>query len=399
MDMRTLFTPDIENTQEHGRRVSDLFYKLGYSFQNEKIDGLDRPILIWKIPFSIRILGVPSGIVSLVPSNIPHMIGFGQKKTEAEYRNMHDLTLPEMLEIPNMIADPDMVFRSNTKPNSSILVCHEVKRRGNPVVLAMKMHIRSTLDAGGIVVSGYEKDNSPREFFRDLYGYGYCIYDAQRSEYFKEIKLGSGAKDHPPGPIPAGAVTCTDPIDKYSSSKGISPSDNQMVLTKDEAVKKYIDNSKELIGVLNNRRQNSILSAQNLEELGYHTLQLPYSSILSGGIFRVIYYSAELKMEAEYRSIIEIDRNISGDELVAITTVIESAFSNRAGTVRNASNDPYVFIFGGGEAEWSCLGLGDSILRDNPAMKGKISSWQWIESDPDECVDTLKIFRKHGFDI
>ena len=104
-------------------------------------------------------------------------------------------------------------------------------------------------------------------------------------------------------------------------------------------------------------------------------------------------------MEAEYRSIIEIDRNISGDALTAITTVIESAFSNRAGTVRNASNDPYVFIFGGGESEWSCLGLGDFNVAENPIIKGKISSWKWVESNSDECEDLLSLYRKHGYNL
>ena len=115
-------------------------------------------------------------------------------------------------------------------------------------------------------------------------------------------------------------------------------------------------------------------------------------------VFRVIYYSAEQKMEAEYRSIIEIDRNISGDELVAITKVIESAFRNRAGTVENRSKDPFVFIFEGDEKLYGCLHLGAfDIAENNKALFNHIKSWKWLDRDePSEDEDLKKTFLYAG---
>ncbi len=274
MDKNKLFTPDIEKTQEYGRKITDLFYKLGYT-SNEKIAGMTHSLVIGNIPYSLRSLGIPSGTVELVPNNIPHMIGFGQEKTTASYKNMHNLTLQELLEIPNMISDPDMVFRSNSSPNSSIIVCKEVERRGNPIVLAMKIQIQSTLDAGGIIVSGYEKDSSPKEFFSNLYEYGYCIYDREQSEFFNSIKLGTGVRDRLPGPIPASAVTCTVPGDMTSiSPEGISPSDIQRILTKTDIVNKYEENANQVVAIMQEDSKLAELYDRNLSELGFHTIRL-----------------------------------------------------------------------------------------------------------------------------
>lgn len=270
-----LFIPDYQESISYGRSVSDLFYKLGYSSPDEKIEGVSIPIHVGRIPFVLRLLGIPSGSIELLPNNVPHMIGFGQEKAEAQYRNMHDLTLQEMLEIPNMISDPDMIFRSNTKPNNSIIVCREVQRRENPVVLAMKINIRNDIDAGSIVVSGYEKNNSPERFFSGLYEHGYCIYDGERSRYFEEIKarIMGGSERSLPGPIPASAVTCTAPVISLSSS-GISPSDNQRILTKADAVKKYKANAMKTIAVIVENPSLRNRYSDNLAGLGYKVLRL-----------------------------------------------------------------------------------------------------------------------------
>lgn len=245
MNNISLFKPDFEATQIYGHKISDLFYKLGYSPAEEIIEDMKMPIQMGSIPFVIRSLGLPSGSISLLPNNIPHMIGFGQEKVKSDQIHMHNLSLQEMLEIPNMLSDPDMIFRSNTKPNSSIIICREIEGRSNPVILAMKVEIQDSLSSKGIIVSGYEKDNSPKEFFSALYANGYCVYDGQRSDYFGHIKANTAA-----------------------------PNDND-IRTKEGIIAQYEANSKEVVAILHENRFRAEEINRNLSELGYHTL-LPH---------------------------------------------------------------------------------------------------------------------------
>lgn len=99
-------------------------------------------------------------------------------------------------------------------------------------------------------------------------------------------------------------------------------------------------------------------------------------------------------MEAMYRSIIEIDRNVSKEELEEITRTISAAFRNRAGTIENKSKDPFVFIFEGiDEPGWSCLMLGDLEVAKNKQIFEAIADWQWIdENDPNENEDEKKSY-------
>ena len=53
-----------------------------------------------------------------------------------------------------------------------------------------------------------------------------------------------------------------------------------------------------------------------------------------------------------------------GLTLNTIKKNIESAFSNRAGTVKNTGTDPYYFVFAGGEDEYGCLDLGTLELKN-----------------------------------
>ena len=274
--MDKLFNPNLEELQQYGEKLSKLFYKLGFCTKKDVEKETDTPILIGKIPYVFRVLGIPSGKIELLPNNIPHMIGFGQEKTTASYRNMHDLNIEEMLSIPYMLSDPDMIFRSNTRPNSSIIACKEVAGRNNPIVIAMKVDIKSVLDGGAIVVSGYEKDNSPKEFFTRLYDNGFCIYDGKNKGYFEDIKVGTGVRDHHLGPIPKRAVTCTVPGDKSLSPEGIPPPDNQSILTKTVIVNKYRENTKEFIFVHQKSEERQKAVERNLNELGYHTVS-PYA--------------------------------------------------------------------------------------------------------------------------
>jgi len=92
-----------------------------------------------------------------------------------------------------------------------------------------------------------------------------------------------------------------------------------------------------------------------------------------------------------YSTVIEIKKNITGEALNKLKQTIESAFSNRAGSVKNSSTEPYKFVFEGGEADYGCLDLGVLGLGKSKPVLDNVSSWHWIEDDPGECCDMLKI--------
>ena len=301
-----LFSPNFAEAKKYGQTVTELFFLFGYGTKDhvkEQITNTEEEeklVEVGRIPFALRVLGIPSGKIEIRPTNIPHMIGFGQEKTEAKYKNMHDLTLQEMLEIPNMLSNPDMIFRSNTKPNSSIIVCKEIVCRENPVVLAMRINIKNTLDAGSIIVSGYEKDNSPKSFFSNLYANGYCIYDGNRSTYFGNIKKENrdGSERSPMGPIPIRAVTCTIP-------------DSFIIRDRLTAVNFYKRNNKELVAVFNRNidTRNSIV--RNLEELGYKTLYPGMNSTdISSILGNCTAVACERELLSKFRSLQSLYPNI-----------------------------------------------------------------------------------------
>ncbi len=58
-----------------------------------------------------------------------------------------------------------------------------------------------------------------------------------------------------------------------------------------------------------------------------------------------------------YSSIIEIKKNVPGEMLANLHRATERAFSNRAGSVRNSSDNPYRLVFKGDEDKFGCLEL------------------------------------------
>lgn len=93
-----------------------------------------------------------------------------------------------------------------------------------------------------------------------------------------------------------------------------------------------------------------------------------------------------------YRSIIEIKRNVPHDLLINLRIVAENAFSNRAGSVKNSSSDPYKFVFKGDEDKFGCLEVGMLELEDKYDFLKQVNSWQWIDdNDPKENCDILKV--------
>ena len=59
-----------------------------------------------------------------------------------------------------------------------------------------------------------------------------------------------------------------------------------------------------------------------------------------------------------YSSIIEIKKTVPSESLVRLRKIAEKAFSNRAGSVENSSNNPYELVFSGGEDKFGCLEVG-----------------------------------------
>lgn len=93
-----------------------------------------------------------------------------------------------------------------------------------------------------------------------------------------------------------------------------------------------------------------------------------------------------------YSSIIEIKKNVSGEALVDLRKIAEKAFSNRAGSVDNSSDDPYRFVFKGDEDKFGCLEVGMLELEGEHDFLRQVNSWQWVdEGDPSENCDILKV--------
>lgn len=92
-----------------------------------------------------------------------------------------------------------------------------------------------------------------------------------------------------------------------------------------------------------------------------------------------------------YSSIIEINKNVSGEKLASLREIAEKAFSNRAGSVKNSSKDSHMFIFEGEEKDYGCLDLGVLNLGKSKIFLDNTSAWRWVEDDPGECCDMLEL--------
>lgn len=95
-----------------------------------------------------------------------------------------------------------------------------------------------------------------------------------------------------------------------------------------------------------------------------------------------------------YRNVIDIRREVPGDVLKMLLAAANNAFNNRAGRVKNVSTSPYRFVYEGGENEYGCLEVGMLNLKKEKGFLDCVSAWQWVDDDPDECCDLLKLFKK-----
>ncbi len=94
-----------------------------------------------------------------------------------------------------------------------------------------------------------------------------------------------------------------------------------------------------------------------------------------------------------YSTVIEIKKNITEEALGKLRQAAEDAFSNRAGSVKNSSTEPYKFVFAGGEADYGCLDLGVAMLARVNGFLPQIDSWKWLDDDPNESCDVLETYK------
>ena len=97
-----------------------------------------------------------------------------------------------------------------------------------------------------------------------------------------------------------------------------------------------------------------------------------------------------------YRNVIDIRREVPKDVLKRLVAIADKAFNNRAGKVKNVSTSPYRFIYEGGESEYGCLEVGMLNLKREAGFLNCVSAWEWVDDDPNECCDLLKLFTKKG---
>lgn len=94
-----------------------------------------------------------------------------------------------------------------------------------------------------------------------------------------------------------------------------------------------------------------------------------------------------------YSTVIDIKKTVTGDALAQLRQAAEKAFSNRAGSVKNSSREPYRLVFKGGEEDYGCLDLGVAELGFREGFLGQIASWKWIDhEEPDESCDVLEVY-------
>ena len=96
-----------------------------------------------------------------------------------------------------------------------------------------------------------------------------------------------------------------------------------------------------------------------------------------------------------YKAIIEINNNVNADVLIATKKIIESAFDNRLGQVKNSSLEPYCLIFSGDENKYGCLEVGLFALKKHTDVLKNIVSLKWIDKEPSESCDMLEVFSKN----
>lgn len=99
-----------------------------------------------------------------------------------------------------------------------------------------------------------------------------------------------------------------------------------------------------------------------------------------------------------YSSVIKIKENVSEETLNGLREIAEKAFSNRAGSVKNSSQETHMLVFKGGEEAYPCLDLGVAHLARKGDFRKQIASWWWLDDEePGDNCDILRLYSRTAY--
>lgn len=95
------------------------------------------------------------------------------------------------------------------------------------------------------------------------------------------------------------------------------------------------------------------------------------------------------------KTVLQLKKGLDDDTLKMCQNLIENAFDNRCGSVKNSTSDEQYFVFKGGENERPCLEVGVFILKRTENFLNYVEQWEWLETDPDESCNVLQVFEEY----
>jgi hypothetical protein len=95
-----------------------------------------------------------------------------------------------------------------------------------------------------------------------------------------------------------------------------------------------------------------------------------------------------------YKTLIDLNQNVSNEVLGRLSSIVVNAFNNRAGSLINVSSNPYRFVFEGEEDDYGCLQLGNLALDKNQEFRKYVINWNWEDEEPEESCDLIVEFSK-----
>lgn len=93
-----------------------------------------------------------------------------------------------------------------------------------------------------------------------------------------------------------------------------------------------------------------------------------------------------------YKNVIKLKDNLPAFMYIDLCAVANKAFNNRAGKIVNTSSFSSELVFAGNKGDYGCLIVGVMSLKKNKDFLSCVKSWQWIDINPSESCDVLKIF-------
>ncbi len=97
-----------------------------------------------------------------------------------------------------------------------------------------------------------------------------------------------------------------------------------------------------------------------------------------------------------YKTIIELNENLSEEQRIELKAICERAHQNRVGTVPMKEKTKWEYVFEGDQKDYDCLQLGFLKMANNPVVLSGVVSWKWEDEDPDENSDLLEISLRYA---